>query len=186
MSKSKKQQQKKSSSTGKIAGIVLLVAFVSILAYYFMNQPKDEQTNYNQQKTTMNNDYTFSKGGELVFSTANGDSLAKIDIEFAETNDKRTLGLMYRKEMEENQGMLFIFPYEEPQSFWMANTILPLDIIFVNSKRAIVKIHKNTTPYSHQSYPSVEPSIFVVEVNAGFTDRHNIKEGDKIFWMRTK
>jgi uncharacterized membrane protein (UPF0127 family) len=80
--------------------------------------------------------------------------------------------------------MLFIFPTEEPESFYMKNTIIPLDIIFINSKRELVKIYKYTTPYSEQDLPSIKPIRFVVEVNAGFCDTYNIKEGDFIDWRR--
>jgi hypothetical protein len=93
---------------------------------------------------------------------------------------------MKRKNMEDNQGMLFIFPLERLQSFWMINTFLSLDIVFVNSRNEIVTIHKNTTPLLDRSYPSSDPAIYVVEVVAGFTVKHNISEGDKISWMSTK
>jgi len=80
--------------------------------------------------------------------------------------------------------MLFIFSTEEPQSFYMKNTVMPLDIIFINSKKHIVKIHKNTKPFSEQSLPSLKPAIYVVEVIAGYTDKHSIKEGQLIDWRR--
>ena len=86
--------------------------------------------------------------------------------------------------MKENHGMLFIFPYEAEQSFWMKNTVIALDMIFVNSKLEIVKIHHNTTPFSEQSYSSGKPAEYVVEVNAGYSNRMGIKEGDKIIWTR--
>lgn len=91
---------------------------------------------------------------------------------------------MFREKMEDGQGMLFIFPSEEPEGFYMKNTIIPLDIIFINSKKEIVKIYKNTTPFSEQDLPSLKPAVYVVEVNAGFTDKNNIKEGDFIDWRR--
>jgi len=68
----------------------------------------------------------------------------------------------------------------------MRNTLIPLDIIFINKDKEIVTIHKNTKVLSTQSYPSSAPSIYVLEVNGGFTDRHNIQEGNKIFWIETK
>ena len=88
--------------------------------------------------------------------------------------------------MGENHGMLFIFPAERYQSFWMLNTLFSLDMLFINSKKEIVTIHKNTTPLSQQSYPSSKPAIYVLEVVAGYTDKFNIKEGDKIYWIGTK
>ena len=92
---------------------------------------------------------------------------------------------MNRSSMKENQGMLFIFPDEEIQSFWMRNTLISLDMIFVNKNKKIVTIHKNTKILSSQSYSSTEPAMYVIEVDGGFTDRHHIVRGDKIYWMRT-
>ena len=130
--------------------------------------------------------YYFNKDGELTFTDSLGNSIIKIDLEIADNEYKRQLGLMNRPTMEENQGMLFIFPVEQMQSFWMRNTLISLDMIFVNKDKKIVTIHKNTKVLSSQSYPSTEPSMYVVEVVGGFTDRHNIVVGDKINWMRTK
>lgn len=131
-------------------------------------------------------EYVFKKEGELVFTDSLGNSKIKIDIEIADNDYDRQLGLMFRTEMEEKQGMLFKFPREEFQSFWMRNTHISLDIIFINSKREIVTIQKSTRPVSDQSYPSSRPAQFVVEVIAGFTDKHNIVEGDKVNWMEAR
>ena len=68
----------------------------------------------------------------------------------------------------------------------MRNTLISLDMIFVNKDKKIVTIQKNTNVLSSQSYPSTEPSMYVVEVVGGFTEKHNIDAGDKINWMRTK
>ena len=74
----------------------------------------------------------FIKEGELQFLTAEGDSVIhRIDIEIADTPDTRTQGLMWRRSMGDNQGMLFIMEDNEPQSFWMLNTYISLDIIYV-------------------------------------------------------
>jgi uncharacterized membrane protein (UPF0127 family) len=68
----------------------------------------------------------------------------------------------------------------------MRNTLISLDMIFVDDQKKIVTIHKNTKILSETSYPSSQPAVYVVEVLAGFTDRHNIQVGDKIDWMGTK
>ena len=130
--------------------------------------------------------YTFTKEGELTFTDSLGTLKAKIDLEIADNDYERQLGLMNRKEMKENEGMLFIFPRQDYQSFWMRNTLISLDIMFVNDQKEIVTIHKNTKILSDTSYPSSAPSIYVVETLAGFTDRHNIQVGDKIDWMGTR
>jgi uncharacterized protein len=86
--------------------------------------------------------------------------------------------------MDENHGMLFIFPDEEMQSFWMHETYIPLDMVFVNTAKKIVTIHRNTQILSDQSYLSTAPATYVIEVNAGFCAAHNISEGDKITFIQ--
>jgi uncharacterized membrane protein (UPF0127 family) len=126
----------------------------------------------------------FRKDGEITFGRK--DSLGKIivlhkiDIEMAVTGGQTRQGLMYRKSMDEDHGMLFVFPGMEPRSFWMKNTHIPLDILYADDKGKIVTIQANTTPFSEKSVPSIYPAQYVVEVNAGFCERKNIREGDYI------
>ena len=127
---------------------------------------------------------TFTKNGEVFFQDSTKKLQKEVDVEIVETDEKRHLGLMFRESMAENQGMLFIFDREELQGFYMRNTLIPLDIIFVDAKKKIVKIHKNAKPLDETDLPSVKPSIYVVEVNGGFTDKFKIKEGDYIDWRR--
>jgi uncharacterized membrane protein (UPF0127 family) len=87
---------------------------------------------------------------------------------------------MYRNDLPEMQGMLFLFPREGPLSFWMKNTPRSLDIIYINSAYTIVSIARNTTPFSEEQLPSGKPSQFVLEVNGGFCERHGISEEDRI------
>jgi hypothetical protein len=153
-----------------IATVALIVVF-----FFILNNCDDENSEMHY--------YKFKKEGELTFVDSTGNTIIKIDIEIADNDYERQLGLMNRQSMEEMQGMLFIFPQETYQSFWMLNTLFSLDMIFINSKKEIVTIHKNTTPLSEQSYPSSEPAIYVLEVNAGFCERHNVQLGDKIYWL---
>lgn len=126
----------------------------------------------------------FTKHGDLTFISAKNTFLVTINIEIADTPEKRSLGMMYRSALGERQGMLFVFPKEEYQSFWMKNTAVPLDMIFVSARNEVVTIHEKTTPYSPQSYTSTKPAQFVVEVNAGFAQSHGISLGDKVRWQR--
>lgn len=162
-------------STIKKFGVIILV--LALAAFFIINnfliKKSDGDVKY----------YTFSKEGELVISDSLGNPKIKIDIEIADTEYERQLGLMNRKSMEENQGMLFIFNEESFRSFWMLNTLISLDMLFINKDKKIVTIHKNTIPLSQQSYPSSEPATYVLEVVGGFCDRHNIQLGDKISWM---
>lgn len=130
--------------------------------------------------------YMFQKEGELIISDSTSVRKVVIDIEIADTDYDRQLGLMRRISMKEKQGMLFIFPAEAMQSFWMRNTLISLDMIFISSNKKIVTIHKNTKVLSDQSYPSAAPAQYVLEVNAGFTDKYNIQVEDRIDWMIKK
>lgn len=123
----------------------------------------------------------FRKDGELRFLNGKTNQIiSKIDVEVADSDAEREQGLMYRDTMSEQAGMLFLMGPEEIQSFWMKNTIISLDIIYINMDRRIVSIHKNTKPFSLEPIPSVKPASFVVEVNAGYTDAFGIKVGDLI------
>jgi uncharacterized membrane protein (UPF0127 family) len=161
-------------------GIVILIV---IIIYFFSSSGSNNKNNTSASKSkasVTNSVYKFTKNGELTFNTKNGDLITKIDIEIANTVAKREQGLMYRTHMAENHGMLFIFDKDQSLSFWMKNTVIPLDMIFINSKFVIVKIHKNAIPYDESQYSSEKPAKYVVEVNAGFADKYGIKEGDKI------
>ena len=123
----------------------------------------------------------FRKDGELRFLDAKTSQvISAIDVEVAATDASREQGLMYRDTMAENTGMLFLMGTEEMQSFWMKNTIISLDIIYVDSDRRIVSIHKNCIPYSLDQIHSAAPALYVVEVVAGYTDKYKIEAGDRV------
>lgn len=181
-----KKQNSSELKSGKKNLIIGLVVIVFLIALYLLIKPSNTNmiTTNGTDRNIAHSAFSFTKNGELTFIKKDGEFITKIEIEIADNDAKRAQGLMYRDKMKFNRGMLFIFPKEDYQSFWMKNTTLPLDMIFVNKDGEIVKIHKNTTPYTLESYPSGKPAQFVVEVNAGFTDKFNIVEGDKITWRK--
>ncbi|WP_119080431.1 DUF192 domain-containing protein [Chitinophaga alhagiae] len=127
----------------------------------------------------------FRKEGVLSFiSKEKGDTISTISIEIAETDDERARGLMDRKSMADTLGMLFIFPAPEEQSFWMKNTYISLDILYIDQNMEIVSIQKYATPLSEESLPSFKKAQYVVEVNAGYVDKQKIKYGDKIAFRK--
>lgn len=137
--------------------------------------------------TTAEKGPQFKKEGVLYFlSKVNNDTLRQIDIELATNDQERAQGLMDRKSMSDTQGMLFIFPHEEEQSFWMKNTYISLDIIYINEKKEIVSVQKYTTPLSEESLPSFKKAQYVLEVNAGFCDKYHIAYGDKISYKEIR
>lgn len=117
---------------------------------------------------------------EVSFLRSEGDTISTVKVAVANDNRSRSEGLMNVTNLPEHSGMLFIFENDQPRSFWMANTPLSLDIIFVNSEMEIVRIHRNTQPYSQKSIQSEEAARFVVEVNAGYTLENDIREGMQI------
>ena len=180
-----KKKYKNSSPNGSLKKVILIITVLVLAGFVYW---QFFRTPITASKTKAIQGYTafdFVKQGELTFNSKGKKFLSKIDIEIADDAQKQATGLMYRDRMKENQGMLFIFQKEDYQSFWMHNTQLPLDMIFVNKNLDIVTIHKNTTPFSDQTYSSTKPAMYVIEVNAGYCDRNNIKVGDKIVLRRT-
>ena len=119
------------------------------------------------------------KEGEVVFLRGEK-RLRKIDVEVAENETERQKGLMFRPYLSDSVGMLFVFDEATPQSFWMKNTMISLDIIYVDQNKKIVSIQKNAKPYSEESLPSFGSAQYVVEVNGGYCDKYDIKVGDSI------
>lgn len=125
----------------------------------------------------------FEAEGELVFYRS-GAPVDTIQIEIADTDSARVRGLMQREGLPPQTGMLFVFDVEEPQSFWMANTPLSLDMFFVDADSEIVSIKKYTRPLSPESVVSDAPARFVIETPAGYADSRGITEGVRVAWER--
>lgn len=121
----------------------------------------------------------FNKEGEVTF-IKKGQPFKKIEVEIAENEAERNKGLMFRSFLPDSVGMLFIFEKPDTHSFWMKNTSIPLDIIYVGPDKKIVSIAENTQPYSEESIPPYGLVQYVVEVNAGFSKQNNIQSGDAI------
>lgn len=105
----------------------------------------------------------------------------EVAVEIAEKNDDRMRGLMYRKELNDGAGMLFVFEEERNLQFWMKNTCIPLDMIFISADGTIVSIEENTPTLSTASFgPRKCGAKFVLEVNAGWARRNGLKPGTKV------
>ena len=107
-----------------------------------------------------------------------------LTVELAETEEQTAQGLMFRKELKEGTGMLFIFPSEELRSFWMKNTFVPLSIGFFNAKKELIDIQDMTPAASEMqtnfpSYQSKGPAQYALEVPKGWFAKHKIKLRDK-------
>lgn len=110
-------------------------------------------------------------------------STISIKAEIAKTEKDHAQGLMYRTSLPEDQGMLFVFPNEQKETFWMKNTLIALDIFFISSDKKIVHIEKNVPPCKSEPcplYSSGTKVLYVLETNGGFADKYNIVEGDAL------
>jgi uncharacterized membrane protein (UPF0127 family) len=101
-------------------------------------------------------------------------------VEMAENDAEREKGLMFRKELPEGRGMLFDFQREQDVSFWMQNTYIPLDMIFIQADGRILRIAENTEPLSTRIIPSGGPVRAVLEVFGGTAEKLGIAPGDRV------
>ena len=104
------------------------------------------------------------------------------DVEIAKTIEERRTGLMYRKKLLNNEGMLFIFPREKIIQLWMKNTYIPLDVIFISENKVIVDIKKNMEKLSETIVKSKVKSKYALEFNAGLINKLDIEIGDKVLF----
>jgi len=139
-----------------------------------------------ENKTTIETEeVTFTKEGQLNIFKKESDSLVKqLDVEFAESDYETQTGLMYRKGMQNNQAMLFIFPDVAMHSFYMKNTAFALDIIFIDDNLKIVSFQENAEPFNENGLSSKVPIKYVLEVNAGLVEAWGLEVGDQIAYNK--
>ncbi len=141
-------------------------------------------SHHRQELQSIPSDDSIRIDGALDFVQPDGSVAASIFIEIADTPETQMKGLMGRRELADTQGMLFIFKRLKPRKFWMKDTPVTLDIIFVGSDGCVVHIAESTPPMSDQRVTSGEPIKYVVEVGAGFSKRFKIDSDTCIRWRR--
>jgi uncharacterized membrane protein (UPF0127 family) len=115
-----------------------------------------------------------------MFLDGSGRELCRFKVELAVTPEEQSRGLMFRKNLASDGGMLFVNKGDELRSFWMKNTYIPLDILFINSSNEVKHIHYGAKPLDETSIHSQYPVQYVLEVNAGKARRCNIRQGTKM------
>ena len=125
--------------------------------------------------------YAFTND-KLDLIIYNNNKYIKLNVEVAKTSEERSKGLMYREKLPNNEGMLFIFPYETIIHIWMKNTYIPLDIVFISKDKKIVDIKDNVKKLSENIIKSRVKSKYALEFNAGLINKLSIKIGDKVFF----
>ncbi len=172
-----KEPPNRGTMTDRLPSLIALVLVLPLLAVSFRPQ--------STVGSSISAGPQFKDDGQLVFLKRGTNATIKlIQIQIADNDDERAEGLMWRKYMPEDDGMLFIFDDEEPLTFWMKNTYIPLDMVFADKSGNIVSIYPEATPLSEASIPSGKPAKYVVEVNGGFCATYGIIPGDKIKYER--
>jgi uncharacterized membrane protein (UPF0127 family) len=120
---------------------------------------------------------TFGKS-ELIVDTAAGKQ--HFTIEEAKTGQQMMQGLMYRRSMAADAGMLFEYDHPQPVSFWMKNTLIPLDMLFIGADGTVLDIHERAVPLSLDAISTDKPILGVLELNGGTVSRLGIKRGDRV------
>ena len=118
----------------------------------------------------------------LSIQTARGRQ--DFSVEFANNDAERAQGLMFRRSLAADRGMLFDFGTVQPVSMWMQNTYIALDMLFIRADGTIARIAENTVPFSEEGIPSNEPVGAVLELVGGRTGELGIAEGDKVTWAK--
>lgn len=133
----------------------------------------------------INNESILQKPKDNTISVSFYNDLGEkhsLKLEVADTAEKRTNGLMNRTSLDANSGMLFVFEAEQPLQFWMKNTLISLDIIFLDSELIVNTIHEYTlVNQTITQYPSSSASKYAIEVNAGWSDRVGLQKNDQFF-----
>lgn len=153
----------------------IIALFLLATTFVACSQSEDEP---DQSSADRSLDLEFTE--TVSFLSTAGDTLTTIEVAVADDDQERSQGLMDVHNLPKSKGMLFIFEENAPRSFWMANTPLPLDIMFVNEDYEIIRIHHSTQPYSNENIESEKPARYVIETNAGFSISHDIQEGMKV------
>lgn len=159
---------------------IVLTLFVGSILFSILSCKEDK-------KTIKPIKIEFKKEGELtIFKSISDSIITTFDIEIADTDYETQTGLMHRHSMLDSRGMLFVFSEMSLRSFYMKNTYIPLDIIYIDNNKLIVSIQEDAEPLNKTSLPSQFPSQFVLEINAGLSKQLNLKVGDSIQFTKTK
>ncbi len=156
---------------------------------FFMDQMTKENIasylNTIAQRYTKIPGYRFVKESQAVIIDKKQNRKGPIfNVEISDTPYTRQLGLMYRKSLSENSSMKFVFSPPVKIGFWMKNTIIPLDIVYLNEKNEIIEIFKDVKPFSTEILHSNDKVAFVYEFNAGFVSKNSIGIGDRIIYVK--
>ena len=159
---------------------LILLMIVLIVFSHVYGCKKETYNKIHTAPINQPHEIRFHKGGELVFINKDGKSIVMIDVEIPKTLKEISAGLMFRHTLAEKQGMLFEHDKFKARFFWMKNTYIPLDMIFVNKTKNIIRIRKNAEPLSKDLIQIPEGTQYTIEVNSGFCHKYGIVAGDRV------
>lgn len=154
----------------------LVLAMLVILSLFGCKKPDQDQPSPEMP--------SFTKEGTLNVIGADGKTKVTLEIEIAETQDELRQGLKNRETLADNQGMLFIMDGQTKHPFWMQDTYLALDMIFVEQDKSIFEVVENTTPFSEEMIEPKMINTYTLEIRAGLAKKYNIIAGDRIEWKK--
>ena len=174
--------------------LLLYIAMICLILYFVQDRfdifdiefisNSEEQSQENSEEEEGSKDFLIEEG-ELTI-VREDESAVVVNIEIADTEEEREQGLMYREELGEYNGMLFIFEEEGNNSFWMKNTKISLDLIFINSRKEIIETIENAQPCEEGHVcPKLTPQVeymYCLEVNSDFVEENRVEEGNVVSW----
>ncbi|MFT5751495.1 MAG: uncharacterized membrane protein (UPF0127 family) [Flavobacteriales bacterium] len=140
--------------------------------------------NSTAKKNVTPTEIAFTKEGTLSLIKDSGTLLKTIDIEIADDDYQRETGLMHRAALLDSQGMLFVFDEEDFRGFYMKNTLISLDIIYIDANGKMVSFAEQTKPMDETTLPSQVPAMYVLEITGGLSEDWGLEAGDRIEWQR--
>ncbi len=162
-----------------------IVIQLALYAFMFFNLwACQEQSTSKKKITTAASAIKFKKQGILNITDSVGHTKAQFEIELASDDYHRETGLMYRRSMKPQQAMLFVFDDVKPRYFYMKNTFIPLDIIYIGPDKKIIHIVKNAVPLDETALSSIKPAKYTLEIKAGLADEYGLKNGDYVDWNK--
>lgn len=159
----------------RIIALYLIIGLCLLCLFACAQEPAQQSNGHRKPQ--------FRHDADLFIEDPTGEIKAEFKIEIARTDTDVMRGLKFRDQMDEDQAMLFIFEHLDYHTFWMQDTYLSLDMIFIGPDGYIVHIEKDTTPFSEDPILPSRPNLFVLEVLAGTAEKMNIKESDIVRWQ---
>lgn len=159
-------------------------AMVMLMLFAACSQPQPSSAPSSPSETTGSQPAASQNGPRVIFPDG-----FVVNVEVAADDELRAQGLMYRDHLRPGTGMLFLFAEDEEHAFWMKNTVIPLDMVWIDANQRVVAVKYNVPPCKVENCPSYPPGVlsrYVLEVAGGVAQQHGIKAGDQLRFEQTE